>query len=84
MRAWLGQLAEFARTGVISPAVATTAPPASFPGDPADRPIYASALEHGRQLMTNDQRLRATRNPDCHGSAWVAPIDSTTGATIVQ
>jgi PIN domain nuclease of toxin-antitoxin system len=60
VRAWLAQLAELVRTLVISPAVAATAAalPASFPGDPADRLIYASALEHGLQLVTKDQRLR--------------------------
>ena len=59
-RAWLAQLAELVRTLVISPPVAATAAalPASFPGDPADWLIYASALEHGLQLVTKDQRLR--------------------------
>ena len=60
VRAWLAQLAELVRTLVISPAVAATAAalPVSFAGDPADRLIYASALEHGLQLVTKDQRLR--------------------------
>lgn len=65
VRAWLAQLAELVRTVVISPAVAATAAalPASFPGDPADRLIYASALEHGLQLVTKDQRLRLHPQP---------------------
>lgn len=65
VRAWLAQLAELVRTVVISPAVAATAAalPASFPGDPADRLIYASALEHGLQLVTKDQRLRRHPQP---------------------
>jgi PIN domain nuclease of toxin-antitoxin system len=65
VRAWLAQLAELVRTVVISPAVAATAAalPASFPGDPADRLIYASALEHGLQLVTKDQRLRIHPQP---------------------
>ena len=65
VRAWLAQLAELVRTLVISPAVAATAValPASFPGDPADRLIYASALEHGLQLVTKDQRLRGHPQP---------------------
>jgi PIN domain nuclease of toxin-antitoxin system len=65
VRAWLAQLAELVRTLVISPAVAATAAalPASFPGDPADRLIYASSLEHGLQLVTKDQRLRRHPQP---------------------
>jgi PIN domain nuclease of toxin-antitoxin system len=31
----------------------------SFPGDPADRIIYATALSLGCQLVTKDRRLRA-------------------------
>ncbi len=60
LRAWLAQLAEMVRTAVISPAVAATAAelPTSFPGDPADRLIYATALEHGWQLVTKDERMR--------------------------
>jgi PIN domain nuclease of toxin-antitoxin system len=65
VRAWLAQLADLVRTLVISPAVAATAAalPACFPGDPADRLIYASALEHGLQLVTKDQRLRRHPQP---------------------
>ena len=65
VRTWLAQLAELVRTLVISPAVAGTAAalPATFPGDPADRLIYASALEHGLQLVTKDQRLRRHPQP---------------------
>ena len=65
VRAWLAQLAELVRTVAISPAVAATAGalPASFPGDPADRLIYATALEHGWQLVTKDRRLRSHPQP---------------------
>jgi PIN domain nuclease of toxin-antitoxin system len=65
VRAWLAQLADLVRTVVISPAVAATAAalPASFPGDPADRLIYATALEHGWQLVTKDQRMRRHPQP---------------------
>jgi len=31
--------------------------PSSFPGDPADRLIYATAIEHGFRLITKDRRL---------------------------
>jgi PIN domain nuclease of toxin-antitoxin system len=32
-------------------------PRGEFPGDPADRLIYATALEHGARLVSADQRL---------------------------
>ncbi len=37
--------------------------PASFPGDPADRLIYATAIEQGCRLITKDARLRAHPHP---------------------
>jgi PIN domain nuclease of toxin-antitoxin system len=63
--AWLQQLAEHVRTVGITPAVAATAAslPSGFPGDPADRLIYATAVEHGWRLVTKDQRLRSHRYP---------------------
>ncbi len=65
MRSWLAQLAEHVRTIGITPAVAATAAslPSGFPGDPADRLIYATAVEHGWPLVTKDQRLRNHRYP---------------------
>lgn len=65
VRTWLAQLAELVRIVVISPAVAATASalPAVFPGDPADRLIYATALEHGWQLVTKDKRIRSHPQP---------------------
>jgi PIN domain nuclease of toxin-antitoxin system len=44
----------------MTPAIADTAValPSSFPGDPADRLIYATAIEHGYRLVTRDDRLR--------------------------
>lgn len=62
---WLGQLAAQVRTVPITTAIALTAAslPSSFPGDPADRLIYATALETGQQLVTKDERLRAYRAP---------------------
>ncbi len=65
IRAWLLQLAEQVRTIGITPAVATSAAslPSSFPGDPADRLIYATAVEHGWRLVTKDRRLRSHRHP---------------------
>jgi PIN domain nuclease of toxin-antitoxin system len=59
VRAWLERLATKVRTIAITPAIAATAAslPASFPRDPADRLIYSSAVEHGFQLITKDERL---------------------------
>jgi PIN domain nuclease of toxin-antitoxin system len=65
LRSWLDRLAEQIRTIAVTPAIADTAVslPASFPGDPADRLIYATAIEHGWRLVTKDKRLRAHRHP---------------------
>lgn len=62
---WLERLAGDVRTVGISAAIANTAValPSSFPGDPADRLIYATAIEHGWRLVTKDSRLRAHRHP---------------------
>jgi PIN domain nuclease of toxin-antitoxin system len=44
----------------ITPEVAATAAalPDAFPRDPADRLIYATAVETGWRLVTRDERLR--------------------------
>ena len=65
LRAWLDGLAQQIRTMGTTPAIAATAVtlPSSFPGDPADRLIYATAIEHGWSLVTKDQRLRGHRHP---------------------
>lgn len=62
---WLQQLAAHVRTIAVTPAIATMAVdlPSSFPGDPADRLIYATAVERGLQLITKDQGLRSHRHP---------------------
>ena len=62
---WLRQLAAQVRTIPVSPAIATRAVelPSSFPGDPADRLIYATAIEQGCPLVTKDRRLRSHRHP---------------------
>lgn len=56
VRSWLQGLGAHLRTIGMTPAVADTAAalPASFPGDPADRQIYATAIEHGLKLVTKD------------------------------
>jgi PIN domain nuclease of toxin-antitoxin system len=61
VRSWLQGLAQQVRTLGITPAIADIAVglAASFPGDPADRLIYATAIDHGIRLVTRDERLRA-------------------------
>ena len=63
--AWLDGLSRQVRTIGTSPAIAVAAVslPSSFPGDPADRLIYATAVEHGWSLVTKDERLRGHRSP---------------------
>lgn len=59
VRAWLSALAAQVRTLGTTPEIADTAASlvAPFPSDPADRVIYATAVEHGLQLVTKDRRL---------------------------
>jgi PIN domain nuclease of toxin-antitoxin system len=62
---WLRRLSAEVRTIGITPAIghAAAALPSTFPGDPADRLIYASAVEHGWPLITKDGRLLAHPTP---------------------
>jgi PIN domain nuclease of toxin-antitoxin system len=64
-RSWLHELAVGVRTVAITPAIADTASslPRSFPGDSADRLIYATAIEGGWRLVTSDRRMRDHRHP---------------------
>ena len=59
VRTWLEILAREVRTIPMSPAIAVAAMdlPRTFPGDPADRVIWATAIEHGLRLVTKDRRL---------------------------
>ncbi len=65
IRSWLQGLSEQVRTLGVTPAIADTAVnlPASFPGDPADRLIYATAIEHGIELVTKDRKIRDHDKP---------------------
>ncbi len=65
LTSWLQHLARQLRTIPLTPAIAATAVtlPSSFPGDPADRLIYATAVENGWTLITKDRRLRTHRHP---------------------
>lgn len=64
-RSWLLELAAQVRTIGVTPAIADTAVslPSSFPGDPADRLIFATAIEHGLRLVTKDQAIREHEHP---------------------
>jgi PIN domain nuclease of toxin-antitoxin system len=56
VRSWLEGLGAQLRTISPTPAIADAAAslPDSFPGDPADRLIYATAIERGLKLVTKD------------------------------
>jgi PIN domain nuclease of toxin-antitoxin system len=62
---WLGELADRVLTCNLTPAIAATANsfPETFPRDPADRLIYATAINSGMRLVTKDRRLRAHPHP---------------------
>jgi PIN domain nuclease of toxin-antitoxin system len=59
IRSWLEELSANVRTVGLTPAIADTAVslPSSFPRDPADRLIYASAIERGAKLVTKDRSI---------------------------
>ncbi|MEX0789487.1 MAG: type II toxin-antitoxin system VapC family toxin [Actinomycetota bacterium] len=63
--AWLDQLARRLLTFNLTPATASIAVslPNTFPGDPADRLIYATAIDNGVRLVTKDRRLRGHPHP---------------------
>jgi PIN domain nuclease of toxin-antitoxin system len=65
IRSWLQGLAAQLRTIGVTPAIAdiAVALPSSFPGDPADRLIYATAIENGLSLVTKDQAIRDHDKP---------------------
>lgn len=64
-RSWLQSLGAQVRTISLSPAIADTAValPDSFPGDPADRQIYATAIEQGVRLVTKDRAIASHDKP---------------------
>jgi PIN domain nuclease of toxin-antitoxin system len=65
IRTWLQDLSAQVRTIGVTPAIADAAValPTSFPGDPADRLIYATAIEHGLALVTKDKAIRDHDRP---------------------
>lgn len=60
---WLKRLSESVLTLPLTPAIAHIAAtfPDSFPKDPFDRMIYATAIEHGCRLVTKDTPMRRYR-----------------------
>lgn len=65
IRSWLEDLGAQLRTIGITPAIADSAValPSSFPRDPTDRLIYATAIEHGVKLVTKDQAITEHDRP---------------------
>lgn len=65
VRSWLDRLAAQLRTIGITPAIADTAVglPSSFPPDPADRLIFATAVEHDLALVSKDRAIRDSGVP---------------------
>jgi PIN domain nuclease of toxin-antitoxin system len=59
VRAWFTDLARDVRTLPLTPAIALAAAaiPAPFRRDPADRLIYATAIENGWRVVTKDRRF---------------------------
>jgi PIN domain nuclease of toxin-antitoxin system len=62
---WLRGLAAQLRTIPIGPAIAHAAVllPSTFPGDPADRLIYATAVENDLPLVSKDRAIRDHPHP---------------------
>jgi PIN domain nuclease of toxin-antitoxin system len=60
---WLQELSQQVITVPMTPTIALRAVelPSSFPGDPADRQIYATAVEQGWSLVTRDENMRQHR-----------------------
>ena len=64
-RSWLERLGAQVRTVGVTPAIAASAAalPSSFPRDPMDRLIYATAIEHGAKLVTRDRAMAEHDKP---------------------
>lgn len=69
---WLRDLAGPVRTVALSPAIAATAVtlPPGCPNDPADRIIYATAVEHGWPLVTKDTKISTHRGSPAVRTIW--------------
>lgn len=62
---WMSSVTDYVRSIPITPSIAAAAValPTTFPGDPVDRLIYATAVQNGWPLVTKDARLRGHRHP---------------------
>jgi PIN domain nuclease of toxin-antitoxin system len=61
---WIGDALNVLDVRALAPTVSTalragSLDPAEFHGDPADRLIYATAVEHDARLVSADERLRS-------------------------
>lgn len=65
IRTWLHGLAAQVLTVGVTPEIADTAValPSSFPRDPADRLIYATAVENDLPLVTKDRAIHNHARP---------------------
>src|ERR1043165_7810805 len=65
IRAWLGDLSAQVRTLGLTPGIADSAAalPSSFPRDPMDRIIYATAIQNGVKLVTKDRAIATHDKP---------------------
>lgn len=65
VRSWLEGLAVQVHTLGVTPTIADTAIalPSSLSGEPADRLIFATAVEHGLPLVTKDRAMRDHPHP---------------------
>ncbi|HEX5591786.1 MAG TPA: PIN domain-containing protein [Solirubrobacterales bacterium] len=65
IHSWLGDLNTHVRTLGLTAGIAGSAAalPSSFPRDPMDRIIYATAIEHGVKLVTKDRAIAAHDEP---------------------
>ncbi len=65
MNTWLTQLSHGLGTIEVSPEIASCAVNLSprFPSDPADRIIFATAIETGYPLITKDKEIRQFKHP---------------------
>jgi PIN domain nuclease of toxin-antitoxin system len=56
---WLRRISQDVRTLGVTPSIAAVAAglPDTFPSDPADRLIVATAMEHGLPIVSRDRRM---------------------------
>lgn len=63
LETWIGDALNVHEVRAVAPTVSTalragSLDPSEFHGDPVDRLIYATAVEHDAQLVSADERLR--------------------------